>query len=149
MWVLTVVLFGFLIRSFCWWSSCVWLCYLQVWSVLHCQVSHKLMLTDLFFSYGCSLKEACASLCFLPSVLLLSVGGSLDDVSLDGQCDGSRAVHSSQRSVCLLAVYTSRHSASVLDATGKDGHPDQSPRVDAHGRCGKKTFFDTNYSSLL
>lgn len=70
---------------------------------------------------------------FLLSVVPLSVCGSLDDVSVDGQCDGSRAVHSSQRFVRLLAVHSSCHSAVVLDATGEDGHHDQNPRVDAYG----------------
>lgn len=80
-----------------------------------------------------------------------SVCGSLADVFLDGQCSGAWTVHRSQWSVCLLAVYSSCHSAAVLDARGTDCHHAQSSRMDTHGNMNVSVVLPANgkYSSCI
>ncbi len=97
--------------------------------LLRIRASQWLCLSDIL----CSPVLYSSILTCPPLPLSFSVCGSLADVLLDGQCHGSRAVHSCQWSVCLLAVHSSCHSAAVLDATGTLRHHAQSPRVDTYG----------------
>lgn len=112
-------------RSFCWWSSCVWLFYWPVWSASHCRVccGNTMAFSWLF------LKPSL----YLSSSVLFSVCRPLADVFVDGHYPGSRAVHSSKWAVFVLAVHSSCHHAAVLDATGTVRHHDKSPWVDTHG----------------
>ncbi len=112
-----------------------------------------LTLPGKYFTSPLSCSQSFFTPPFLSVLLFLSpsVCGSLADVFVDGQCHGSRAVHSSQWSVRLLAVHSSRHRAAVLDATGTDHHHDQSPRVDTHGNKDVSLVLPANgkYSAVL
>lgn len=63
-----------------------------------------------------------------------SVHWAVADVLLDWKLQNPRAVHSSLRSVCLLAVHPWHHCAAGLDAPRAHCYHTQSPGVDDDGR---------------